>query len=225
MLVLDAFTVSHTAEAVDIPEQNLVDAFLPFYKPKMRLDPKEPRTFGCVAPPEYLTEFRYKMHDAMLRGKAVALRVDEEFGMTFGRKYGLVEAYRCEGAEVILVAAGAVVGTARVAVDALREKGRKVGLVKLRLFRPFPTEELLNIVSGAEKVAVLDRNLSLGIGGIFAQEIRAAFCNETKHPPVFSYITGLGGRDVTLPLIKEIFEKTFERSAPPEQSVWIGLRS
>ncbi len=225
MLVLDAFTVSHTAEAVDIPEQNLVDGFLPFYKPKMRLDPKEPRTFGCVAPPEYLTEFRYKMHDAMLRGKEVALRVDEEFGMTFGRKYGLIEAYRCEGAEVILVAAGAVVGTARVAVDALREKGRKVGLVKLRLFRPFPTEELLNVVSGAEKVAVLDRNLSLGIGGIFAQEIRAALCNEKKHPPIFSYITGLGGRDVTVQFIKEIFEKTFERSAPPEQSVWIGMRS
>jgi pyruvate/2-oxoacid:ferredoxin oxidoreductase alpha subunit len=225
MMVLDAFTVSHTAEAVDIPEQTGVDGFLPAYRPRMRLDPKEPRTFGCVAPPEYLTEFRYKMHEAMLQGKEAALRVDEEFGRTFGRKYGILDAYRCGDAEVILVAAGAVVGTVRAAVDALRNRGRKVGVVKLRLFRPFPKDELLEILSPAAKVAVLDRNLSLGIGGIFAHEIRAAFCNDQNRPPIFSYITGLGGRDVTMPLVNEIFEQTFERSAPPEQSIWIGLRS
>ncbi len=225
MMVLDAFTVSHTAEAVDIPEQEAVDGFLPFYRPKMRLDPKEPRTFGCVTPPEYLMEFRYKMHEAMLQGKEVAARVDEEFGRTFGRKYGIVEAYRCEDAEVVLVAAGAVVGTVRAAVDAIREKGRRVGVVKLRLFRPFPKEELLRVLPPAAKVAVLDRNLSLGIGGIFAHELRAAFANEKNHPPIYSYITGLGGRDVTMQVVNEIFEQTSERSVPPEQSIWIGMRS
>ena len=105
------------------------------------------------------------MQQAMLQGKEVSRRVDEEFGRAFGRKYGLVEPYRCEGADLILVTSGSVASTARVAVDALREKGRKVGLVKVRLFRPFPKEELLEVVRGAEKLAVLDRNLSLGHRG------------------------------------------------------------
>jgi len=225
MLVLDAFTLSHTAEAVDIPEQGLVDGFLPRYQPKLRLDPKDPRSFACLAPPEYLMEFRYKMQQSMLEAKEVCRRVDEEFSRTFSRKYGLIEAYRCEGADLILVTSGSVAGTARVAVDALREKGRKVGLVKVRLFRPFPKDELLEVVRDTEKVAVLDRSLSLGIGGFFAHEIRAAFCNEKKHPPIFSYITGLGGRDVTMQMLNDVFYQTYERSKPPEQSVWIGMRS
>jgi len=225
MLVLDAFTLSHTAEAVDIPEQSLVDGFLPRYQAKLRLDPKDPRSFGCLAPPEYLMEFRYKMQQSMLEAKEVCRRVDEEFSRTFSRKYGLIEAYRCEGADLILVTSGSVAGTARVAVDALREKGRKVGLVKVRLFRPFPKDELLEVVRDTEKVAVLDRSLSLGIGGFFAHEIRAAFCNEKKHPPIFSYITGLGGRDVTMQMLNDVFYQTYERSKPPEQSAWIGMRS
>ncbi len=224
MLVLDAYVLSHTAEAVDIPEQSLVDQFLPRYQPKLRLDPKEPHSFGCVSPPEYLMEFRYKMQQAMLEAKEVSRRVDEEFGRTFGRNYGLIEPYRCEGADLILVTSGSVAGTARVAVDALREKGRKVGLVKIRLFRPFPKEELLEVVGDVETVAVLDRSLSLGIGGIFAHEIRAAFSNEKKHPPIFSYITGLGGRDITMQTLNDVFYQTYERSEPPEQSAWIGLR-
>jgi pyruvate ferredoxin oxidoreductase alpha subunit len=137
----------------------------------------------------------------------------------------LIEAYRCEGADVILVTSGSVAGTARVAVDSLREKGRKVGLVKIRLFRPFPKDELLGAVREAEKVAVLDRSLSLGIGGIFAQEVRASFCNEKKRPPIFSYITGLGGRDVTMQMLNDVFYQTYQLSEPPEQSVWIGMRS
>ncbi len=225
MLVLDAYVLSHTAEAVEIPEQSLVDQFLPRYQPKLRLDAKEPRSFGCVAPPEYLMEFRYKMQQAMLQAKEISRRVDEDFGRSFGRNYGLIEPYRCDGADLILVTSGSVTGTARVAVDALREKGRKVGLVKIRLFRPFPKEELLEVVGDAEKVAVLDRSLSLGIGGIFAHEIRAAFGNEKKHPPIFSYITGLGGRDVTMQILNDVFYQTYECSEPPQQSVWVGMRS
>jgi len=225
MLVLDAFTLSHTAEAVDIPDQSLVDGYLPKYQPKMRLDPQDPRSLGCLAPPEYLMEFRFKMQQAMLEGKEVCRRADEEFGRTFGRKYGLIEPYRCEGADLILVTSGSVAGTARVAVDGLREKGRKVGLVKMRLFRPFPKEELLAAVRNAEKVAVLDRSLSLGIGGIFAHEVRAAFCNEKARPPIFSYITGLGGRDVTMQMLNDVFYQTYQRAEPPEQSVWVGMRS
>jgi len=225
MLVLDAFILSHTAEPVDIPDQKLADEFLPPYRPDLRLNSKDPHIFGCLAPPEYFMEFRYKIQQAMLQSKEVCRQVDEEFGRTFGRKYGLVEPYRCDGADLILVAAGSVSSTARVAVDALRDKGRKVGLVKMRLFRPFPKEELLDIVRGADKIAVLDRNLSAGIGGIFAQEIRAAFCNEKDHPPIYSYIGGLGGRDITLQALNEVVYQTYERSRPEETSVWVGLRS
>jgi len=150
--------------------------------------------------------------------------VDGQFGEIFGRGYGLVEAYRCEGADLILMTAGAITSTARVAVDALREKGRKVGLLKLRLFRPFPKDEVLEVIRHAEKVAVVDRSLSLGLGGIFAHELRAAMCNEPVRPPIYSYITGLGGRDTTLQTINEIVYQTYERSEPDEQSIWIGMR-
>ena len=224
MVNLDAFVLSHTAEAVDIPEQSIVDQFLPRYQPKFRLDPKDPHTFACVAAPDYFTEFRYKMHQSMLDSKEVCRQVDGEFGEIFGRNYGVVEAYRCAGADLVLVTAGAITSTARVAVDAMREKGRKVGLVKLRLFRPFPKEEIMEIVRAVGKVAVVDRSLSLGLGGIFAHEMRAAFCNEKERPLIYSYITGLGGRDTTLQHLNEIIYQTYQQAQPEEQSVWIGMR-
>jgi pyruvate/2-oxoacid:ferredoxin oxidoreductase alpha subunit len=225
MLVLDAFFLSHTAEPVEIPEQSLVDDFLPRYQAEFRLDPKDPHSFGCLSPPEYFMEFRYKMQQSMLQGKEVSRRVDEEFGRSFGRKYGLIEAYRCEGADLILVTSGTIASTCRVVVDALREKGRKVGIVKVRLFRPFPKEELWEVLRDAEKVAVVDRNVSFGVGGIFAHEIRAAFCNEKARPPIFSYIAGLGGRDVTPKVLNDMVYQTYERPEPEEQSVWVGMRS
>lgn len=224
MLVLDAFILSHTAEPVDIPEQELVNSFLPPYRPQWRLDPKDPRTLGCVATPDYFMEFRYKMHQAMLASKEVCRQVDEEFGQHFHRQYGLIEPYYCEDAEVILVTAGSVTSTARVAIDELRRAGFKVGLLKLRLFRPFPKEEIKEVVKNAEKLAVLDRNLSAGIGGIFAHEMRAALANWPNHPLVYSYITGLGGRDVTIPAIKEVIQRTLEMNQPPAESLWVGLR-
>jgi pyruvate/2-oxoacid:ferredoxin oxidoreductase alpha subunit len=225
MLVLDAFFLSHTAEPVEIPEQSLADGFLPRYQPEFRLDPKEPHSFGCLTQPEYFMEFRHKIQQSMLQGKAVSERVDKEFGQAFGRKYGLIEAYRCEGADLILVTSGTIASTARVVVDALREKGRKVGMVKVRLFRPFPKEELWEVLREAEKLAVVDRNVSFGVGGIFAQELRAAFCNEKTRPPIFSYIAGLGGRDVTPQVLNDVVYQTYKRSEPEEQSVWVGMRS
>jgi pyruvate/2-oxoacid:ferredoxin oxidoreductase alpha subunit len=161
----------------------------------------------------------------MLKGKEVGQRVDEEFGQVFGRKYGLIDAYRCEGADLILVASGAIASTARVVVDALREKGRKVGMVKVRLFRPFPKAELAEVLQGAEKVAVVDRNVSFGVGGIFAHELRAAFCNEKVRPSIFSFIAGLGGRDVTPQVLNDVVYQTYKRSEPDEQSLWVGMRS
>jgi len=225
MLNLDAFFLSHTAEPVEIPEQGRVDHFLPRFQVPFRLDPQDPHSFGCLTPPDYFMEFRYKIQQAMLKGKEVSKRVDEDFGQAFGRKYGLIDAYRCEGADLILVASGAIASTARVVVDALREKGRKVGVVKVRLFRPFPKEELWEVLKDAEKVAVVDRNVSFGVGGIFAHELRAALCNDKARPPIFSYIAGLGGRDVTPQVLNDVVYQTYKRSEPDEQSVWVGMRS
>jgi pyruvate/2-oxoacid:ferredoxin oxidoreductase alpha subunit len=224
MVVLDAFVLSHTAEPVDIPDAHIVSQFLPAFKPEFRIDPKNPRSFACFLPPDFFMEFRYKMQNAMIESEAVCKEVDGQFGEIFGRGYGLVEAYRCEGADLVLMTAGAITSTARVAVDALREKGRKVGLLKLRLFRPFPKDEILEVIRNVEKVAVIDRNLSLGLGGIFAHELRAALCNEKVRPPIYSYITGLGGRDTTLQLINDVVHQTYQRSEPGEHSVWIGMR-
>ena len=224
MVVLDAFVLSHTAEPVDIPDSSIVDQFLPSFKPEFRIDPQNLRSFACFLAPDFFMEFRHKMQNAMLESEAVCKEVDGQFGEIFGRGYGLVEAYRCEGADLVLMTAGAITSTARVAVDALREKGRKVGLLKLRLFRPFPKDEILGIIRNVEKVAVLDRNLSLGLGGIFAHELRAALCNEKVRPPIYSYITGLGGRDTTLQILNDVVYQTYERPEPSEQSVWVGLR-
>ena len=225
MLNLDAFFLSHTAEPVEIPEQKRVDDFLPRYQPEFRLDPKKPYSFGCLTPPEYFMEFRYKIQQSMLQGKEVSRRVDEEFGQSFGRNYGLIEAYRCDGADLILVTSGAIASTARVVVDALRQKGRKVGMVKVRLFRPFPQEELYAVLRDVEKVAVVDRNVSFGVGGIFAHELNAAFCNEKTRPPIFSYIAGLGGRDVTPQVLNDVVYQTYKRSQPEKHSVWVGMRN
>jgi len=225
MLNLDAFFLSHTAEPVEIPEQKRVDDFLPRYQPEFRLDPEKPYSFGCLTPPEYFMEFRYKIQQSMLQGKEVSRRVDEEFGQSFGRKYGLIEAYRCDGADLILVTSGAIASTARVVVDALRQKGRKVGMVKVRLFRPFPQEELYAVLRDVEKVAVVDRNVSFGVGGIFAHELNAAFCNEKTRPPIFSYIAGLGGRDVTPQVLNDVVYQTYKRSQPEKHSVWVGMRN
>jgi pyruvate/2-oxoacid:ferredoxin oxidoreductase alpha subunit len=225
MLNLDAFFLSHTAEPVEIPDQKRVDDFLPRYQPEFRLDPKKPYSFGCLTPPEYFMEFRYKIQQSMLQGKEVSRRVDEEFGQSFGRKYGLIEAYRCDGADLILVTSGAIASTARVVVDALRQKGRKVGMVKVRLFRPFPQEELYAVLRDVEKVAVVDRNVSFGVGGIFAHELNAAFCNEKTRPPIFSYIAGLGGRDVTPQVLNDVVYQTYKCSQPEKHSVWVGMRN
>jgi pyruvate/2-oxoacid:ferredoxin oxidoreductase alpha subunit len=148
--------------------------------------------------------------------------VDADFRARFGRGYGAVEAYRCEDAEVAVVATGTTAGTARVAVDSLRARGEKAGLLRIRLFRPFPAKQVHEALRGARKAAVLDRNCSFGAGGIFAQETRAALCNPGG-PPVYSYVAGLGGRDVTPGLIEGMYFDAKRADAPAPESVWLGL--
>jgi len=223
MVVLDAFFLSHTYEPVDVPSQEDVDRFLPPYSPKFLLDTKAPYVLGEVAPPSVYMEMRRSIQSAMESAPEALEAVDEEFRSIFGRGYGPVEAYRCEDADIVIAATGTTAGTARVAVDALRDRGEKVGLLRIRLFRPFPARAVHEALRGTKKVAVLDRNCSFGAGGIFAQETRAALYN-LGGPPVHSYIAGLGGRDVTPSLVEELYFDAKKAAAPAPESVWLGLR-
>jgi len=223
MLILDAFVLSHTSEPVELPDQEAVDEYLPPYRPEYKLDIKDPRAFGALATPGEYFELRYKMQKAMEEALTVAKRADEEFESIFGRSYGLVEGYKLDDAELVLVTSATVASTSRVVIDELREEGKKVGMLKIRLFRPFPIALVRSALRGAKKIAVIDRNISFGHGGIFAQEIKAALCNEKDRPPIFGFITGLGGRDVTPETIKEIINYTYAHETP-EDIIWIGVK-
>jgi pyruvate/2-oxoacid:ferredoxin oxidoreductase alpha subunit len=223
MLVLDAFFLSHTSEPVEIPEQGLVDRYLPPYRPKYKLDLADPRAFGGITMPSEYFELRYKIQKAMEKALAVAEEADLEFKRLFGRGYGLVEPYRLEGAELALVTSGTVTSTARLVIDRLRAEGEKVGLLKVRLFRPFPTSLVREHLLGIPKIAVIDRNISFGHGGIFAQEIKSALYNHGQ-PPLFGFIAGLGGRDITPELIGEIIEYALSHDRPEEEIIWMGVK-
>jgi pyruvate ferredoxin oxidoreductase alpha subunit len=224
MVVLDAFYLSHTFEPVDIPDRERVDRFLPPYEPKYKLDPKDPKSIGSLTPPDLFTEIKYQMQQAMEEAKSVILQVDDEYLKVFGRRYGLVEAYRCEDAELVLITSGTASSTSREVIDRYRDEGKAIGMLKIRTFRPFPSEEIRRVLKGIPKVAVIDRNISYGMGGIFAEELRSAFCNEEVRPKVFSYIAGLGGRDITQETISDVIEYTLEQDRPEEEIFWPDLR-
>ena len=223
MLVLDAFVLSHTAEQVEIPDQALVDRYLPPYQPVYKLDVHDPRSFGALAPPDLYMELRYKMHQAMEDSVAEWARADEEFYELFGRRYGLIEPYRADDAELIVVTSGTVTSTAREVIDELRAEGRRVGLLKIRVFRPFPTLLVREALRSAKKVAVIDRNISFGMGGIFAQELKAALYNSAERPPILGFVAGLDGRDITPAVIREIIDYAESRDEP-EDLIWVGVK-
>ncbi|HEU19650.1 MAG TPA: pyruvate ferredoxin oxidoreductase [Deltaproteobacteria bacterium] len=224
MVVLDAFFLSHTYEPVDVPEQETVDSFLPPYEPKFQLDPKDPCAFGSLVTPNIYMEMRHSIAQAMDDALRCFPYIEDEFEKIFDRRYGTVEALYCDDADIILVTTGTITSTSRQVVNELRAEGEKVGLMKLKLFRPFPVHHVRSVLISAKKIAVIDRNFSFGAGGIFAQEIRAALCNEPGHPPVYGYIAGIGGRDVTTDVIGEIYRRTKNSEAPEAESIWMGLQ-
>ncbi len=224
MVVLDAFYLSHTYEPVDIPDRERVDKFLPPYEPKFKIDPKDPKSFSSMTAPDIFTEMRYQMQQSMEQAKSVILEVDEEYQKLFGRGYRMIEAYRCEDAEVVLVTTGTVTSTSREVIDHYREEGKAIGLLKIRTFRPFPSEDVRKKLKGIPKIAVIDRNISFGVGGIFAEELRSALCNEDDRPMVFSFIAGLGGRDITQETIANVIEYALEQDQPKEDILWPDLR-
>jgi pyruvate/2-oxoacid:ferredoxin oxidoreductase alpha subunit len=224
MVILAAFVLSHTSETVEIPDQEKVDEFLPPYERKYKIDPDEPRAFGGLTDSDNYFEFRYKIQKAMEEALGKWEEVGEEFERIFGRKYGLVETYKVSDAKSLIISSSTIASTARNAVDSLREKGEKVGLLRIRVFRPFPAERIRRILNSVDKAIVIDRNIGFGASGIFYQEIKAVMYNEKTAPPIFGVVTGLGGRDVSSRDIVEIYQDVIRREEPKSDIIWKGIK-
>ncbi len=207
MIGIDAFVLTHTVEPVDIPEQSEVDDFLGEFTPKyVILDPQKPATLGSFGFPQHYMEFKYAQWIAMNRAKKVIDEVFNEFENKFGRKYSKITAENVDDADVVLVTMGSMSGTAREFMRKMREKGKKVGLVKITVFRPFPKEELISTLKDAPLVAVVERNVSFGFGGAVYAELAASFANAENRPEILDFIVGLGGRDVTFKTLEAVLE-------------------
>ena len=226
----DGFYLSHMVDIVEVPDQEVVDRFLPSYKPgQLVLDPDNPMAVDPGTPGDLLTEFRYKHLAAMEKAKEKIRWVDQEFAQTFGRSYGgLVEAYRCDDADYLFVTMGSATGTSRVAIDHAREKGIPFGLVKLRALRPFPVKELARLAQGKKAIGILDRNVSFGWNsGTLFVETRSAFLAEKVSLPMVNFIAGLGGLDIRVDQIEECLEKVVKaaRTELGQEVYWVGIES
>ncbi len=227
MVNLDGYVNTHTYELVNIPAQNEVDEFLPPFKSRNAIDFDHPRSFCISASTEWNMEFRYQQHEAMNRAVRVIGEVDQRFGEKFGRCYGgLVEEYGCEEAEVVLVGMGSVTGTARIVVDQLKGQGVKVGLVKLRFYRPFPAEYFQALGRRVKAIGIIDRDLSFGYEGAVASDIKAALLGSGAGPKVINFIAGIAGRDITKDHLKEMYQKLFNRIEGREEPdlQFVGMR-
>ena len=206
MVCMDGFVLTHSYEPVDIPDQETVDRFLPPYNPSHKLDPADPKTFGTYAEEGY-TESRFAIQQAMQRAKGVIEETAAEFERLFGRRSGgLIQTYRMEDAEMAFIATGSILGLLKSVADELRERGQKVGVVKLVSYRPFPREALIEALSGVEKLLVFEKAVSLGGVGILAADLRSSLHRMKDAPEISSFIVGLGGKDITPDTIRKAVE-------------------
>jgi pyruvate/2-oxoacid:ferredoxin oxidoreductase alpha subunit len=224
----DGHYLSHLSSRVEIPSQADVDAFLPARKlPDCRLDPDKPMMQGVFLGGKLFTEYRYKHCQAMSQAKQKIDTIDEEFYKAFGRNYGgLVEQYRTEDAEIVLLTMGSAASTAKVMIDTKRAKGVNVGLIRLRTFRPFPLERLAQAVRGKKAIGVIDRDVCYGWNaGIVYTEVRAALNAVGISMPVVNFIDGLSGADITLEHIEKAVDITCRAAAgkPYEEVNWMIL--
>jgi pyruvate ferredoxin oxidoreductase alpha subunit len=206
MVCVDGFVLTHAFEAVDLPDQAVVDEYLPPYEPVQLLDPHDPVTIGAMVGPDAFTEVRYLAHRGQLGALDRIAQLAAEFAERFGRTSGgLVSAYRVEGADTIVVALGSVIGTIKDTVDALRDGGAAVGCVKLVSYRPFPADALRNAVAGARRVIVVEKDLAVGIGGIVSGDVKLAI--NGSGVTVHTVIAGLGGRPITAASLRRVIER------------------
>ncbi|HQP23874.1 MAG TPA: transketolase C-terminal domain-containing protein, partial [Smithellaceae bacterium] len=205
---IDGFQLTHMVEPFEMPTQEEVNQFLPPFVPHATLHPSKPVTMGAFAMSDYFAEIMKAKDEALKNSKKVILDVWDEWGRLFGRKYKPVETYQVEDADILMLTMGSMGETAQMAIDQLRANGIKAGLVKLRLWRPFPLAEIKAIVKNAKKLIVTDRAISFGgPGGPVFSEVKSALYAEAKRPLIYNYIYGLGGRDMAVKDFTGMFEK------------------
>jgi len=228
MVCHEGLILSHTSMPVEIPDQKDIDDFLPPYDPPWLLDVDSPITHGSLIYPEWYMEFRYLMYEAMENAGKLIPKIDKEYGRKFGREYGgHIERYRCDDADLVLLSMGTIGSEAKIAVDRLRAHGLKAGAARVRVFRPFPTEDIRRLAEKSHIFAVIDRQVSYGLEGPLFTEIKASLYAEKETPLIAAFIAGLGGRDVTFLDIETIAKRSLEylKTGRVEKEVeWIGLR-
>ena len=229
MVCQDGFITSHSIENIELEEDDKVKAFVGKYKPEhYLLNKQEPIAIGPLDLQAYLFEHKTQQADAMRNAKEVILEVSKDFEKTFGRKYGLFEEYKLEDSELAIVCMNSTAGTTKFVVDSLREKGIKAGLLKIRVFRPFPGEEIAKALSKVKAVAVLDKSDSLnGIGGALFTDVTSSMYTNKVQVPTVSYVYGIGGRDTTAKQIESLYEdltKIAETGKVENPYRYLGLR-
>lgn len=221
MANLDGFVLTHTYEVVDVPTAEQADAFLPKFETENKLDLNNPRNLAFSAGPEHNTAFKFKEHIGLLNAKKAVDEAEEKFAEIFGRRYtGLTESYRTEDADYILITLGSIAGLVRETVDRLREKGKKVGLLRIRYMRPFPNEEIAAAVKNAKAAAVLEKDISFGNEGTVYTNVNSALHKANVNVPTSNYIGGLGGKNISADEIEKIFDELSEERAKIE---FIGI--
>ena len=208
MVCVDGFILTHAVERVDIPDQADVDAFLPPYEPVQVLDPNDPISIGAMVGPDAFTEVRFLQHYK----QNLALRLLPEFAVEFKARFGrdsggLLRTYRADDAEILVIAMGSVNGTIKDTIDEMRAEGVRIGLVTLVSFRPFPTQALRDVLTGASHVVVVEKSFAIGMGGQLANNVDLALRNTPKAPQVHSAVAGLGGRPITRPSLRRLFRQ------------------
>ena len=221
MVCVDGFILTHAYERMDVPDQEQVDRFLPPFEPRQVLDPSDPISIGAMVGPEAFTEVRYMEHHKQLKALEIIPEINNEFKEIFGRDSGgLISTYRADDADTLIVTLGSVIGTISEVIDEMRDKGQKIGAMTIRSFRPFPLDEIHEVLKKTQRVVVFEKCLAVGLGGIVASNVRMAHRGLTT--PVYTVIGGLGGRPITRKSLNELFEKAMNDDL--EETTFLDLK-
>jgi len=225
MVTEDAFYLSHTVEAVDVPPQSEVDEYIPYKRSPWILEIGKTLRMGSFMLPDMYMEFRYNIARGMEAAKKRIIEADDEYGRRFDRSYGgLLPEYRCDDADVVLLTMGTVSCTAREVVDELRSEGKKVGVARIRVFRPFPKEEINRLASKVRALGVIDRSWGFGFSGPAYTEVAGSLYKSNSKPITKDYVTGIGGRDITPPVLGGIFKDLLTLKEGEPETEWYGLK-
>jgi len=221
MPIQEGFYMSHAYEPVHLPHPEAVAYYLPKEPRRIHVDPSRPAKFGSWDVSSF--RLKYELHQITAAAVQVAKDANAEFKELFGRSWEVVDAYKCDDADVIFMAVGTLAKSCRVLVDQERARGRKAGFLKVKLFSPFPAREIAAALAGCKKVAIIQRGFSYGHGGHLAIETKAALFDAGIRVPVFEFVSGLGGTDIPMSIYHEIADYTYGHDCPEEKVVWKGV--